>query len=251
MSKISGIRDLDREILGKVDDNELLKVCLIDKYTWNIVCDDAFLRRRLLSKYPEVVSEKLEEETWKQFFRRAIYYISKMKEEYGYEYSFGNFVTQYNLHKHTREKNENEKDALLIYSAREGELSLVIWCLKNWANIHSHSELCLREACSNGHLEVVKYSVENNANIHAIDDDSLRLASYYGNTLVVKYLVEHGANIHARNEQSLLCASCKGHLEVVIYLVERGAIIHHEILTSATLNGHKDVVNFLKSVKND
>jgi hypothetical protein len=58
MSKISGIRDLDREILGKVDDNELLNVCLIDKYTWNNVCDDSFLRRRLLSKFPEIEQYK-------------------------------------------------------------------------------------------------------------------------------------------------------------------------------------------------
>jgi hypothetical protein len=57
MSKISGIRDLDREIFSKVEDNELLKTCLIDKYTWNIVCDDLFLRRRL-SKYPEIEQYK-------------------------------------------------------------------------------------------------------------------------------------------------------------------------------------------------
>jgi hypothetical protein len=247
MSKISGIRDLDREILSKVEDNELLKVCLIDKYTWNIVCDDAFLRRRLLSKYPEIEQYKKEEETWKQFFGRATYFIDKMKEEFDYDYTFGNFVTQYNLFKRKKMKYGNEKDALLIYSAREGELSLVIWCLKNGANFHYNNVLCLREACCEGHLEVVKYLVENNANIHAINDDPLRLASYYGNTLVVKYLVEHGANIHAVNEQSLLCASSRGHLEVVIYLVEHGAVIHDEILSRATLNGHKDVVNFLKS----
>ena len=54
MSKLSGIRDVDREILSKVDDKELLKACSIDKYTWKNVCDDAFLRRRLLSKYPEI-----------------------------------------------------------------------------------------------------------------------------------------------------------------------------------------------------
>ena len=42
MSKLSGIKDVDRDILGKLDDRELLKVCSIDKYTWETVCDDAF-----------------------------------------------------------------------------------------------------------------------------------------------------------------------------------------------------------------
>jgi len=80
MSKLSGILDTDREILGKLDDKSLLNVCLIDKYTWNKVCDDTFLRKRLLNKYPRIESYKTEE-SWKSFFLRFIRYISLMEEK--------------------------------------------------------------------------------------------------------------------------------------------------------------------------
>ena len=51
---LSGLKDVDREVLRYVDDRELLRVCSLDRKTWNEVCDDAFLRRRLNSKYPGI-----------------------------------------------------------------------------------------------------------------------------------------------------------------------------------------------------
>ena len=48
---ISGIKDIDREVLKYVDDKELLEICTINRKTWNEVCDDNFLRRRITSKY--------------------------------------------------------------------------------------------------------------------------------------------------------------------------------------------------------
>lgn len=82
MSQLSGIKDVDREILNKLDDRSLLKACQIDKYTWNKVCDDDFLRRRLLSKYPEIETWRFKGESWKRFFLRATRYIALLKEEF-------------------------------------------------------------------------------------------------------------------------------------------------------------------------
>ena len=245
MSKISGIRDIDREILSKVKDKELLYACLIDKYTWNIVCDDAFLRRRLLSKYPQIEQYKKESETWKQFFRRAIYYIDKMKEEYGYEYAFGNFSRQYNLVCDYLKK--MDKNRLLAYASGEGELGLVIWSLKIGASVHFGEGFALRQASAWGNLEVVKYLVKQGADINAAEDSYsvLYLASRRGYLEIVKYLVECGANI---TEVSLNAAVYNEHWEIVKYLVECGADITEESLIAATLNGHEEVVNFLKSV---
>jgi ankyrin repeat protein len=143
-----------------------------------------------------------------------------MKEEYGYEYSFGNFDTQYNLlNEYLKRKDMNR---LLAYASGEGELGLVIWSLKNGTNIHYGSDFALRNATAWGKLEVVKYLVKQGADINAADD------SYS-----VLYL-----------------ASRHGYLEIVKYLVECGAIITDNSLTAATLNGHLEIVEFLKSVKN-
>jgi hypothetical protein len=165
MSKLSGIKDLDREILGKIDDRELLKVCSINKYTWNTVCDDAFLRRRLLAKYPEIEQYKSEDETWKSFFLRVVRTIALMKKHFEYVYTFGNFDKQYEI----LVKYKKFKDMVLFESAIKGELALVIWELKNGADIHSGDDLVLRLATREGQLEVVKYLLEHGANIHALD----------------------------------------------------------------------------------
>ena len=245
MSKLSGIRDLDREILSKIDDREVLKVCSIDKYTWNTICDDLFLNRRLIAKYPEIEQYKMKDESWKSFFLRSIHYIVLLKEKYNYDYTFGDFVTQYNLLKDT----EN-KYLLLTQAAWEGDLMLVIWSLKNGADIHTRKDAALRLASRDGHLEVVKYLVEHGADIHTQNDQSLIYASSNGHLEVVKYLVEHGANIHAIDDEALRWTSENGHLDVVKYLVESGADIHTQnnyALRYASHNGHLEVVKFLKS----
>ena len=89
MNKLTGLKDVDREVLKHVSDKELLRACTIDRRMWNDVCDDNFLRRRL-SKYPGIEKYKREKESWKQFFLRAIYYISKLKD-FNFEYEYGDF----------------------------------------------------------------------------------------------------------------------------------------------------------------
>ena len=245
MSKLSGIRDVDREILSKLNDKELLKACSIDKNTWKNVCDDGFLKRRLLVKYPEIEKYKKinERESWKQFFLRAVHTIALMKEKFDYVYSFGNFVTQYNLLKNYK---NNE---LLSNSAKIGELALVVCSLKNGADIHALNDEALRWASKNGKLEVVKYLIEQGADIHALNDYALIWASYNGHLEVVKYLVEQGADIHTLNDFALKHASKNGHLEVVKYLVKQGADIHAQndaALKYASLYEHLEVVKYLK-----
>ena len=67
---LTGLKDTDREVLKYVEDNELLKICSINKRMWYEVCDDGFIRRRLRN-----INEKYkkEDETWKRFFIRSTY----------------------------------------------------------------------------------------------------------------------------------------------------------------------------------
>jgi hypothetical protein len=239
MSRISGIRDLDREILSKLDDKELLKVCSIDKYTWNTVCDDAFLKRRLLNKYPEIEKYKNKRETWKYFFSRAVRYISFLKEEYDYEYVFGNFMKQDKL----LEKYKHTMNTLLLEATSNQEFALVIWSLKNGANIHSVNE-ALISSSRIGNFEIVKYLLNNGADIHTAQDYSFRLASSNGHLEIVKYLLEHGADIHANNDDALRWACYQGLFKIVKYLVEHGAIINNTILDYTSK--HPEILDYLE-----
>ena len=271
---ITGLKDIDREILRYVDDGELLKICGLNRKTWHDVCDDNFLIRRL-SKYPNVEKYRKENETWKRFYLRVIHYLEKMKETFGFIYSDGDFNLQYVILKGAR----NEKD-LLNKTCTYGELSLVKFALARGAKIHSYGgdialgwaaenghlhvvkylveeckadlskddEFALRWASGAGYLDVVKYLVEHGANIHEREDGALRQASQEGQLEVVKYLLTIGSNIHARDDDAVRMASINGHIEVVKYLVEHGADIHalnNQALRRAKENGHIEIVKYL------
>ncbi len=247
MNRLTGIKDLDREILSNVDDRELLNICTIDKRFWNDVCDDNFLRRRLLSKYPGIEKYK-GNKSWKQFFLNATFYISIMKEKFDYDYSYGDFKKQYNILKsnqYHQKKGGLRVNMVLTMAAKEGELPLIVYALNKGASIHPK---VLNTAIDGGHIEIVQYLIEKGANIH---DDALVSASRHGYYEIVKYLIEHGANIHAHDGFALQVAAANGHLDIVKYLVTQGANIHIDnnfALKAAREAGHLKVATYLESL---
>jgi ankyrin repeat protein len=268
---LTGNKDTDREVLRHLDDRDLLKVCHVSKNLWNKVCDDDFLRRRLTEKYPGIEKYKKEGESWKDFFLKALFYIGKMKEEFKFEYTFGDFKKQYYLLKENNssvyglffeavkngelplviraiQHGANEKDTLaLIFAVRNGHLEIVNFLNENGANIHYRNDDILREASENGYVEIVKYLIEKGANVHTQNDITIKTAAQNGHLNVIKYLVETGY-IHSDNDAALRTASEHGYLDIVKYLVENGADIHaenEEALRYSSQNGHFDVVKYL------
>ena len=266
---ISGLKDVDREILKHLDDEKLLKICTLDRKTWNEVCDDNFLRRRLM-KYPGIEKYKLENESWKRFYLRVLYYVSKMQEEYEYTYKTGNFKVQYDLLKNYK------MDKLLIEAARKGEVEIVKHAIENGANVHTaadyplklavyagnldlvklllassdnvRDDIAFRWASVAGKIDIVKYLVEKGVDIHLLNDTAFRMASFEGQLPVVKYLVGKGANMHINNEEALRTASLHGHFDVVKYLVDQGADVNGQngdALSLASAHGNLDIVKYL------
>ena len=249
MNSLSGIKDVDREILLAMDDEDWLKTRSLNKYLFNIVCDDNFFYKSLFLKYPDTLLyyNVKKDKTYRRYYLKVIYYISKMKEDYNYSYISGNPKTQYGIFKFVKKDINN----LLIKSSIKGELNLVKEAIKRGADIHAKDDYALQSASENGHLEVVKYLVENGADIHAKDERALRLASLNGHLQVVKYLVNLGGNIHIDNERPLIIASYNGDVELVKYLVSVGANIHVDNdapIKWAAENSALDVVEYLKSL---
>jgi hypothetical protein len=239
---LSGIKDVDREILKHVNDRELLRVCSIDKKTWNEVCDDNFLRRRL-AKYPEIEKYEKDDETWKQFFLRFVYYTSKMRDEYKFEYREGDFKNHYHLLKRYVKIQD-----LLHEASEKGELDIVKYAVQNGADIHKSSDFPFRIAARKGHFEVAKYLLSLGSDVNADHGEAIRYASLNGYLDFVKYLVEHGANIHAVEDQPLQWAAFNGYLDVVKYLAEHGANLrsgNDRALIWVIKNNHLDIVKYL------
>lgn len=154
--KFTGNKDADREILSKLEDKELLQACSINRYFKYSVCNDEFFKRRLM-KYPNI--EKYRgDKNWRRFFLETVYYISKLKEEFKYDYVFGNPEKQYDLLK-------NSRNGLYVFfdAARSGELALVMYILKKYdfdlEDIETREDInfAIEEAKYNGHHLIVDY----------------------------------------------------------------------------------------------
>ena len=214
ISRFSGNKDTDREILLKLSDKDLLSACKSNKYLYTSVCDDNFFRRKLLLSYPNTLKyfNINEYKNCKRFYLKMIYYISKLKEEFNYLYIAGNPKKQYDIFKQSNSNQEN----LLYLASREGEIELVKEAISRGAHIRQGTGLSW--ASRYGYLEIVKYLVENGANIHALHDEAFRWAVENGHLEVVKYLVNQGVDIHIYDDEALKLASENGHLDVVKYL---------------------------------
>jgi hypothetical protein len=243
---LSGLKDTDREILKWADDRQLLEICSIDRKTWNEVCDDAFLKRRL-SKYLGIDKYKKENESWKRFFLSVVRYVALMKEQFEFDYTDGDFREQYRLLK----KYTNNMTGLLEKATRKGIFSLVTYSVNRGGNIHLGNDALLRIAALNGYFDLVKYFVEKGLDIHTNNETALKYASENGYLNIVKYLIEQGADIHAKDERALKMASMYGSFEIVKYLVEKGANVHaagDAALKYANQNEHAEVVKYLESL---
>ena len=264
---LSGLKDVDREILKHVDDRELLEICIIDRKTWNEVCDDNFIRRRL-EKYPGIRKYKRDNQSWKSFFLEVLYYVSKMKDEYKYDYTSGNFRKQYEILGH------GTINYVLMEAARQGEFPLVKFAVENGSNFFTSAA---GHAAEKGHYDIVKYLIEagkitelkyllsraiRGGNVDVVkllfdkgavvdqNNDATIGAILSGHLDILKYLVEHGANPRAQNDYILIAAARIGNLDIINYLLSFG-FPPPSIKTAsqvAKLSGHREVFESLDSL---
>ena len=212
---LSGLKDIDREILKYVTDIELLKVCTIDKKTYYNICDDNFLKRRV-SKYLEIANYKFENESWKRFFARFMYYRSELLKR-DFKYTTGDFYKKYNILMNYR------KESLFLKATDNGDLELVKYAVeKENADIHTSEGYELRLASQRGRYDICKWLMDQGVDIHIDNEAALNAASQYGQLQIVKLIVTSGANIHIGDDFVLRSAAYGGHFDVVKYLVETG-----------------------------
>ena len=206
---LTGLKDLDREVLKHIDDEELLKVCRVNKKMWTDVCDDRFLKRKL-SKYVNIERYKKENESWKRFFSRFVSYTCLMRKNYGFVYLSGDFEKQYGL------LTKYKETKLLFEAAKEGELELLKYTQKNGISIHTEAERAFKNAIENGHLEIVKWLVASGASVNIFHGQPLIKAASYGRLEIFKFLETVGA--HTNYEKALMFAHTCGYLELEQYL---------------------------------
>jgi hypothetical protein len=208
----------------------LINICTLNRRFYNVVCDDAFIRRRL-RKYDVIEKNKKQDESLKQFFNRAVYCIGKMKDKYEFEYIDGDFERHYYLLKYF---NTHE---LLIQAVIENSLSLVKYAVKKGADISAWSNYCLRSASGSGHLEMVKYLLSMGANVNSASHGALQAAAFDGHLEVVKLLILSGSAIPL---EALMYCLKGGHLHILKHIIPRVQFAITPSLKSDLLRCAKD-----------
>jgi hypothetical protein len=82
-------KDVDREILQRLEDRDLFNTLLTNKYSYDITNNDNFWRNRLLLKYPVTIPYKPENFNWKDYYLSVVYYIDKLKKEKNFDFKEG------------------------------------------------------------------------------------------------------------------------------------------------------------------
>lgn len=265
---LTGLKDVDREILKHMDDRELILACSLNRKTRDEICDDGFFRRRL-SKYRGIEKYKSIDENWKKFFIKIVHYVSLLKDEFNFEYIEGDFKNMYQILKNYKGlpslmeavkegsisfvkyliNNKNaDKNRVLSYASKFGNLEVVEWLIFNLSlDVKANNNEALIYAGEGGNLKVVKYLINLGADIHARNDTCLKRAVVKGHTDIVKYLVGKGCNIHMDNELLLRIASENGNTELVKWLIDNGCNVraNDDSLIWASRNGHLPIVQLL------
>ncbi len=276
---LTGNLDVDRLIVAYLNDEDILKIYKLNKYTYEKVCNETFFRNLVYTRYQNTIKYKdyVKTKSWKNYYFNIVYYIDKLKNKHKVDYNnlkntspemeyltcelYNNF---YAINPSLKFKMSENMYFLIIkyiyekkgvipcykelfnFACENGYLHLVKYFVSIGINVGKSSGLM--SASENGHLEVVEFLVESGANIHFGQDYSLKWACHNGHLEVVKYLTEKGADIHSDSCLSLTLAAEKGHLPVVEFLVEKGAIIYAnnpKILTLAIRNEHSPVLEYL------
>jgi len=139
---LTGNKDVDRKILNKLEDKDLVNVCQANKQANSLCNDQVFWMNRVFNKFNYVGGDLLRKfkgtRSWSE------YYIQDLR------------------------KIPSNPDTYLEEGSLNNRLDQVIIALKNGADIHAGYDYALRYSSRKGHL------VSKGADIHAVDNLALR-----------------------------------------------------------------------------
>ena len=277
----------------KLRKEDVYTFCQLNKTTRNICQNELFWQQRLEKEYGDFfIVTKPNNKNLFNWYRDLMNYnifniepisILKFAHENGFAELENYIRSSLEINSLIIKKNyeelkkiKSDRDILFISSHAwilligENNYNIILFLLKNHANIHVNADNPLRWASSLGHTEIVKLLLEKGANPYndqaLIDacrggytqivqlllkygtnpDNALSLASATGHTEIVNLLLLYGANPHADNDEPLRWASSLGHTEVVKLFLEKGANPYNDqVLIDACRWGYTQIVQLL------
>ena len=256
---LTGIIDVDYEILLNLDDKSLRNIFRINKHGVKLFKLEYFWKLRIIRKYKVELSIYGETGTYKQIYQKLrdngnhsyknmvessrlgyLPLVEKFLEEGGcVQYLDSYFSQQYDsplyrsaldghldilkyLRSKVKEDIQRIDNKLLKSAAYEGHVSIVKYLIEETGrNDHTIEDLSLIENVKNGDLCMVQYLIEEaGVNANAYYGGAISNSAKYGRLSILKYLIEKVGYIHSINDNVLRMAAREGHLSIVKYLIE-------------------------------
>ena len=189
-----GNKDTDIIILLNLPDEDIVKVCQVNKYAKSICDDQSFWYRLIKTRFPYIPDEILVEHTgnrkWSDYYKDDLRLVDK------------------------------NPSINLDESARNGRLDHVMIAVHKQI-LTTEINRVLAASALYGQFDIVKYLVDN---VSGLDlGFALTMTADNGDLTIVKYLVEKGADVNNRNGLPLDFAREAKHQNIVDYLISQGA----------------------------
>lgn len=281
---ILGIKDLDKHLAKYVEDKDVLNMIVNKKYLE--LFDEQFFHNLLLLKYPLLIRFK-KDETWKNFYIKMVYYLSKLKEEFNFPYIPAIDYNPKLVYERLRRYPATVWNDGLKFAAIVGDMQLIEEMLSKGANpdfglagsvIRGDEKLiayfisfgatsfgnALFYSAKYGHKDLIDTFLDFGAQPY----HGLVGAAVGGNDEIFDYIntkypgnlnrallssvpnsVRHLIQKGANNlNQALISHARSGFLKVVEILISEGATNIEEARDAAAINGKTAVVNYLNTL---
>ena len=231
-------KDMYEYLTNFADDKDILNMLSVNKK----FRDEKFFERVMIRRYPNMINFKRDNDSWKSFFIKTIYYVSKLKEEYGIDSRFIKINPIYFYKSHKKYAGGN------IYSAalRAAQENLTV----NTNDMMKFVQLMITKggdhnvglniAIQRDRLDVAKELLEKGA----IADLATRAAVRGNNIKGLKFIFDETGNLH-KNE-ALLSAASSGKLDLLKFIIESGATDFRRAYENAKSYDNKEILEYLR-----
>ena len=226
MAFLTESKDVNLLIMERLEDRQVIKLCLVNKAAKRLCDNETFWRNRFIRKYGQENMKhfKDSEKTWKKIYLTLIKYDD---------------LSRY-------------KGQALELVAKIGDKELADFYLYNGGQEEIGS--AMSEAILAGHTALVYHLIKRGNEIFGPDDmdqfkdEGLTDAAEAGNVELVNYFIGRGAD---KWEWGLQGAIRGGHKHLVDFFIAKGAHYWKGALQAAKKGGHKDLIEFFASKPQD
>ena len=225
-------KDMYEYLLNFADDRTILNMLSVNR-KFN---DEKLFEKLVRKKYSDLIEYREENETWKHFFIRLVYYVSRLKDIYDIDYFAGLNPFAFNYL-----DGQEALNTALTTAIRVGNLQMI----KNLFPKITEPTIFkyLREAAVDGNIEILLYFWDKDPSLFV---QIVGYLAYNGNIKTIQYLFDHGYIDNRTLNHLLVHAADGNYFQLVKYLIDRGANDIQSAIDYAQMGEHPEMVEFLR-----